>query len=78
MWLSVVNALVKLAHGVVGWLDRRRLMQAGEARAAREALSETLEIVSYAKRVDRDTANLSRDARERLRRAIRRDLGSDE
>lgn len=76
--LSLVSGLVGLARGLVGWLDDRQKIEAGKAQALKDTLDETLELVDYAERVDRSTDSLSRDARERVRRAIRRKAGSDE
>lgn len=71
-WLSLISGLVKLAGKLAGWLDDRQKIESGKARAVRDALNETLEIIEYAKRVDVDTADLSPDARRRVRDAIKR------
>ena len=74
MWLALVKGLVQLAHGIVGWLDDKQKMDAARAAALHEALGETVELVSYAKRVDMDTADLSFRARQRVRDALKRTI----
>ncbi len=39
--LSLVSAVVGLARAIVAWLDKRQLLEAGEARAALAGLEET-------------------------------------
>jgi energy-coupling factor transporter ATP-binding protein EcfA2 len=60
----------------MGWLQDRQMIDAGEAKAMKESLDETLELVEYASRVDRDTSSLSPDARQRVRDALRDLRGS--
>jgi hypothetical protein len=75
-WLAVLRGILGLARGIMGWLQDQQMLDAGEAKAIRESLDETLELVEYASRVDRDTGSLSPDARERVRNALRDIRGS--
>lgn len=70
--LGIALGLVRLAQSLLGWLDRREVRKDAQARAARAALAETVELLRHAKQIDQDTANLSPDARKRVRDAIRR------
>ncbi len=71
MW-SLLAGLVQVANGIVGYLDRRGRLTMHKKAALFEVLGETQEVIEYARSVDVDTADLSRDARERVRDAIRR------
>jgi hypothetical protein len=75
-WLAVLRGILKLASGIAGWLQDRQLIEAGEAKAMKEALDEAHELAEYASRVDRDTSDLSPDARKRVRDALRDIRGS--
>jgi len=68
----VLRGFLKLASALAGWLEDRQLIKAGEAKAVKEATDEALELARYADRVDRDTANLSDAARQRMRDALTR------
>jgi len=68
--LSVVSTLVQLALAIVSFLDQRQRLDAGKALAVKEALEESQELVSYAKKVDIDTRNLSPRALDRVRSAL--------
>jgi ABC-type cobalamin transport system ATPase subunit len=75
-WLAVLKALLGLASGIAGWLQDRQLLEAGKAKAMKEALDEAQELAKYADRVDRDTSDLSPGARQRVRDALRDLRGS--
>lgn len=66
-WLSLVNLLLKLAHGLVAWLAQRQLIDAGRALEANESLSAALEALEHAKEIDRTFDSLPAADRERLR-----------
>lgn len=72
MWFAILKGALKVVGGLIDHLNRKQLMDAGAAKAAKETVDETLELVEYAQKVDRDTSGLSPAARERMRDAIRR------
>jgi ABC-type Mn2+/Zn2+ transport system ATPase subunit len=72
MWLTLVKGALQVVGGLLDYLNRKQLMDAGAAKAAKEATDEAMELVEYAQRVDRDTGSLSAGARKRMRDAIRR------
>lgn len=66
--LKTLPVLLKVVDGLVGYLEREQLMEAGEAKALHENLSQSLEIVKRVNRARSDSAN-----RDRVRSKYTRD-----
>lgn len=60
--LSIFAGVLKLAQFIAGQLERKQLINAGEAKAINANLSQTVERVERVKRARADAAN-----RERVR-----------
>lgn len=60
--ISLVAGAVKFLNLIVGMLDRRQLLQAGEAQNAAKALARTHKAFKRARHVEKELAALSPDA----------------
>ena len=64
MWMSV-KALLNLANALVGWLNRRSLLKAGENNAVKKGLEDAFS------RINKARSAVSRIDRDRLRNKFR-------
>ncbi len=48
-WLVLAKLLLQLVNGLVGYLDKRQLIKAGEAQAIRKGLEDVLENMDKAR-----------------------------
>lgn len=70
--LSIVSALVGVAELVLRRLNRAEVENNGRVKQAHEQLKVTMELLEYARKVDKSWNSLSPAARRRVRKAAKR------
>ena len=65
-WLSLIIAVLKLLTGLIGWLQQKRLVKAGEDKVIAEQAVKLLETTKHGKRLRERVKALSDEEADRL------------